>query len=139
VITPEEYEDLPEMTDEMFARTVLKKAGRPKSRRSETPRAAYPMSRRTRTPAVITVPRAAVVDISALVAIITGEPGAERLVDALQLVLARDGARRFGKGRHAAALNLGDLYAHALATDRALPLLFVGHDVPLTDVERLVG
>lgn len=31
VITPEEYEDLPEMTDEMFARTVFKKAGRPKS------------------------------------------------------------------------------------------------------------
>jgi uncharacterized protein (DUF4415 family) len=31
VIKPEEYEDLPEMTDEMFARTVFKKAGRPKS------------------------------------------------------------------------------------------------------------
>ena len=31
VIKPEEYDDLPEMTDEMFARTVFKKAGRPKS------------------------------------------------------------------------------------------------------------
>ena len=31
VIKPEEYEELPEMTDEMFARTVFKKAGRPKS------------------------------------------------------------------------------------------------------------
>lgn len=31
VIQPEEYEELPEMTDEMFARTVFKKAGRPKS------------------------------------------------------------------------------------------------------------
>jgi uncharacterized protein (DUF4415 family) len=30
-IKPEEYEELPEMTDEMFARTVFKKAGRPKS------------------------------------------------------------------------------------------------------------
>ncbi|MGA1288812.1 MAG: BrnA antitoxin family protein [Rubrivivax sp.] len=31
VIKPEEYEELPEMTDEMFARAVFKKAGRPKS------------------------------------------------------------------------------------------------------------
>lgn len=31
VIKPEEYDDLPEMTDEMFARTVFKKAGRPRS------------------------------------------------------------------------------------------------------------
>ena len=31
VIKPEEYVELPEMTDEMFARTVFKKAGRPKS------------------------------------------------------------------------------------------------------------
>ena len=31
VIKPEEYEELPEMTDEMFARTVFKKGGRPKS------------------------------------------------------------------------------------------------------------
>ena len=31
VIKPEEYEELPEMTDEMFSRTVFKKAGRPKS------------------------------------------------------------------------------------------------------------
>jgi uncharacterized protein (DUF4415 family) len=31
VIKPEEYEELPEMTDEMFARTIFKKAGRPKS------------------------------------------------------------------------------------------------------------
>ena len=31
VIKPEEYEELPEMTDEMFSRVVFKKAGRPKS------------------------------------------------------------------------------------------------------------
>ena len=31
VIQPEEYEELPEMTDEMFVQTVFKKAGRPKS------------------------------------------------------------------------------------------------------------
>lgn len=31
VIGPEEYEDLPELTEEMFARAVFKKAGRPPS------------------------------------------------------------------------------------------------------------
>ena len=31
VIQPEEYEELPEMTDEMFSRAVFKKAGRPRS------------------------------------------------------------------------------------------------------------
>jgi uncharacterized protein (DUF4415 family) len=31
VIKPEEYEELPEMTDEMFSRTVFEKAGRPRS------------------------------------------------------------------------------------------------------------
>jgi len=31
VVQPEEYEELPELTDEMFARAVFKKAGRPKS------------------------------------------------------------------------------------------------------------
>ena len=31
VIQPDEYEDLPELTDEMLARTVFKKAGRPRS------------------------------------------------------------------------------------------------------------
>jgi uncharacterized protein (DUF4415 family) len=31
VVKPEEYEELPEMTDEMFARAVFKKAGRPRS------------------------------------------------------------------------------------------------------------
>jgi len=30
-IKPEEYEELPELTDEMFARAVFKKAGRPRS------------------------------------------------------------------------------------------------------------
>jgi uncharacterized protein (DUF4415 family) len=31
VITPEEYAELPELTDEMYARMVFKKAGRPRS------------------------------------------------------------------------------------------------------------
>ncbi len=31
VIEPDEYEELPELTDEMLSRAVLKKAGRPRS------------------------------------------------------------------------------------------------------------
>ena len=31
VIGPDEYDELPELTDEMFARVVFKKAGRPRS------------------------------------------------------------------------------------------------------------
>ena len=31
VIGPDEYDELPELTDEMFARLVFKKAGRPRS------------------------------------------------------------------------------------------------------------
>ena len=31
VVQPQEYEELPELTDEMFARAVFKKAGRPRS------------------------------------------------------------------------------------------------------------
>lgn len=58
-------------------------------------------------------------------------------LDDSQLAWARDGARRFGKGRHPAALNIGDLYAYALAMDRALPLLFVGHDFADTDVPQM--
>ena len=43
--------------------------------------------------------------------------------------------RRFGKGRHPASLNLGDTFSYALARRLGLPLLFVGDDFGLTDVE----
>lgn len=36
-------------------------------------------------------------------------------VDAAQARLAREGFRRFGKGRHPAGLNLGDCFSYALA------------------------
>jgi ribonuclease VapC len=54
--------------------------------------------------------------------------------DGEQLQCARDGARRFGRGRHAAALNFGDCFSYALATARGLPLLYVGNDLSHTDV-----
>lgn len=51
-----------------------------------------------------------------------------------QVEVATEGYRRFGKGRHLAGLNYGDLFAYALASLRAEPLLFVGDDFVKTDV-----
>jgi ribonuclease VapC len=42
---------------------------------------------------------------------------------------------RFGKGRHPAALNLGDCFAYACARTLRAPLLFKGDDFPRTDIE----
>ncbi len=55
-------------------------------------------------------------------------------VDAAQAALALDGFRRFGKGRHPAGLNYGDLFAYALARAEDEPLLFVGNDFARTDL-----
>lgn len=42
--------------------------------------------------------------------------------------------RRFGKGRHPAALNLGDCFSYAAAKEMGAPLLFKGTDFAQTDV-----
>lgn len=42
---------------------------------------------------------------------------------------------RFGKGRHPAALNMGDCFAYACARQSATALLCKGNDLPLTDIE----
>jgi ribonuclease VapC len=42
---------------------------------------------------------------------------------------------RFGKGRHPAALNMGDCYAYALAKSLRQLLLFKGGDFGQTDIE----
>ena len=52
--------------------------------------------------------------------------------------LAREGWRRYGKGRHPAGLNLGDCFAYALAKSRNQPLLFKGDDFSLTDVKAAI-
>jgi ribonuclease VapC len=57
-------------------------------------------------------------------------------VDAEQGYIARDAWQRFGKGRHAAALNFGDCFAYALAFVTGEPLLFLGQDFSLTDIAR---
>jgi ribonuclease VapC len=80
-----------------------------------------------------------------------GEPGGRELdaliqkaevvivpVDAEHLSEARRAYRRFGRGRHAAGLNFGDLFAYALARTSGEPLLFKGDDFSRTDVGRVV-
>jgi ribonuclease VapC len=47
---------------------------------------------------------------------------------------ARDAFLRFGKGRHPAALNMGDCAAYALAKQANAPLLFKGNDFSRTDI-----
>ena len=46
--------------------------------------------------------------------------------DEEQAVTAHRAWRRFGKGRHTAALNVGDAMAYACAAQRGAPLLFKG-------------
>jgi ribonuclease VapC len=47
---------------------------------------------------------------------------------------ALDAFRRFGKGRHPAALNFGDCLSYAAARLADHPLLFVGDDFSRTDI-----
>lgn len=56
-------------------------------------------------------------------------------VDAELEHLAFEGFRRYGKGRHRASLNFGDLFAYALARATEQPLLFKGGDFARTDVK----
>jgi ribonuclease VapC len=55
-------------------------------------------------------------------------------VDAGQARAARQAWSRFGKGRHPAALNLGDCFSYALAATEAQPLLCKGDDFRRTDI-----
>ncbi|WP_254979005.1 type II toxin-antitoxin system VapC family toxin [Cyanobium sp. ATX 6A2] len=55
--------------------------------------------------------------------------------DQHQLHWALAGWRRFGKGRHEAALNVGDCFSYGLAMALDLPLLFKGDDFAATDVQ----
>ena len=55
-------------------------------------------------------------------------------VDQFQMRTAHTAYRDFGKGRHPAALNLGDCFAYALAKATGEPLLYKGADFPRTDI-----
>lgn len=77
-----------------------------------------------------------------------GEPGGRELdlllarggIESVPLLpdhvaLAREAWRRYGKGRHRAALNIGDCCAYALAKYAGEPLLFKGTDFRATDIQ----
>lgn len=55
--------------------------------------------------------------------------------DRTQADRAIEGWRRFGKGRHPAALNLGDCFTYGLAVATGYPVLCVGNDFRQTDAE----
>ena len=75
-----------------------------------------------------------------------GPPLLTELVDQAQMVVvpfdephwhaAADAWLRFGRGRHTAALNLGDCLAYATARVADRPLLFKGDDFAKTDLVR---
>jgi ribonuclease VapC len=50
--------------------------------------------------------------------------------------IAIDAYTRFGKGRHAAALNFADCLTYAVASLASQPLLYVGEDFGRTDLPR---
>lgn len=54
--------------------------------------------------------------------------------DLQQFRLAKEAWWKYGKGRHAAGLNLGDCCSYALAKATGEPLLYKGSDFSRTDV-----
>ena len=59
-------------------------------------------------------------------------------VDADQAAEARRAWRRFGKGRHDANLNYGDLFSYTLSRTSGEALLYKGGDFTRTDVARVL-
>jgi ribonuclease VapC len=59
-------------------------------------------------------------------------------LDGEQVNEARRAYRRFGRGRHAAGLNFGDVFAYALSRTTGEPLLYKGTDFDKTDVARVI-
>lgn len=58
-------------------------------------------------------------------------------LDRDQAEVARDAWIDFGKGRHPAALNIGDCCSYALARSSGFPLLYKGDDFARTDLEGI--
>ena len=56
-------------------------------------------------------------------------------VDREQVEAARMAWRRYGKGRHRAALNFGDCFVYALAKTTGEPILAKGNDFAQTDIQ----
>lgn len=51
-------------------------------------------------------------------------------------VVALEALERYGKGRHRAALNMGDCFAYACVRTNGAKLLFKGEDFAATDLAR---
>lgn len=58
-------------------------------------------------------------------------------MNADQVQLAREAYLHYGKGRHEAALNMGDCCSYALARYSGEDLLFKGKDFSKTDIPRV--
>lgn len=56
-----------------------------------------------------------------------------------QALAARQAYSDFGKGRHAAGLNLGDCFSYALSKVSGEPLLFKGADFRKTDIRAAIA
>jgi len=95
----------------------------------------------------VLISAATVVELHIVITVRLGEPGILKLdrllsqplfvivdVDQQQMAIAGLAYERFGKGRHPAKLNYGDLFSYALAKHRDLPLLFKGNDFSKTDI-----
>ncbi|ASY66576.1 hypothetical protein SJ05684_b55940 (plasmid) [Sinorhizobium sojae CCBAU 05684] len=55
--------------------------------------------------------------------------------DGKHYAAAEQGYDRYGKGRHPAALNMGDCYSYAVAAIAKAPLLFKGNDFARTNLK----
>jgi ribonuclease VapC len=55
-------------------------------------------------------------------------------IDEQEFECATDAYAQYGKGRHKAALNMGDCYAYACAKTNQAKLLFKGVDFTMTDI-----
>jgi len=55
-----------------------------------------------------------------------------------ELEIAAEAYARYGKGRHPAALNMGDCFAYACTKTNHARLLFKGDDFGRTDIEKAI-
>ena len=55
-------------------------------------------------------------------------------IGARESEIATDAYARYGRGRHPAALNMGDCFAYACAKSNGAMLLYIGEDFALTDL-----
>ena len=106
---------------------------------AETDRITAPIAIFEATAGVVRIRACSVMDAQALVrdflveAEIQVAPITDHHADLAVMALAR-----FGKGRHPAALNMGDCFGYAVAKAANVPILFIGDDFSRTDLTAAV-